>query len=171
MKKLFTILLALTMVLSLTACGSKTESTGGSTAPRATSAPSGGAQGEVNPVEGVFKPDTSSATGACATIVVSADVKMDDESAWLGLCPAGTDYVTEEEADEVDVIYYYYDYREEGEPYVYTCDFSEVEDGTYALVVTSSDEAEIGRVLIQLSMTKSGDKLTFDYTNSKYNQD
>ena len=92
---------------------------------------------------------------------------MDDDSAWLGLCPEGTDYITELEADEADVIWFYSEPREDGDPYVYACDFSGVEDGTYALVVTTSDDASVGYVVIQLSMTKDGDSLTFDYSNAR----
>ena len=168
MKRFSALLLALVMTVSLTACG------GGQKPAEApaqqTAAPSGTDSQKENLVESLFHPATSSATGAYATIEISADVKLEDETAWLGLCPAGKDYITEEEADDVDVIWFAYDAREKGEPYVYSCDFSSVDDGTYALVVTSSDDASIGYVVIQLLMTKDGDKISFDYSNAKYNE-
>lgn len=123
---------------------------------------------ELNSVEQIFHPATSSATGAYATIKVSSDIKFDDNTAWLGLCPAGKDYITELEADDVDVIWYNAEAKEnEKDPHVFACDFSDVDDGTYALVVTSSDDENIGYVIIQLEMTKKGETLAFNYDNAK----
>lgn len=125
---------------------------------------------ELNPVELLFFPKTSSDAGAYATIKLSENVELDDETAWLGLCPNDKDYITEAEADEVDVVFFYADMREENnDPYVFSCDFSDVEDGTYALVVTSSDDENVGYVVIQLEMTKNGDSISFDYSNAKHN--
>lgn len=173
MKKAFAIFLAVSTVLSLAACGGKKPSEESnnnvaSSTQQEQGAPAPGSNSqEINPVESIFHPGTSSATGAYATIKVSAEIKMDDESGWLGLCPAGKDYITESEADDVDVIWFNYEAREEGDPYVYACDFESVEDGTYALVVTSSDDESVGYVIIQLEMTKKGDELTFDFENAK----
>ena len=58
---------------------------------------------DVNPVELAFFPKTSPDAGAYATIKILPEVKMDDESAWLGLCPAGKNYITEIEADESEI--------------------------------------------------------------------
>lgn len=167
MKKVITLILSLLIVVSLTACGSsqKPSSEANSNVQNSTQ----NTQEQTNPVQKVFKAATSSQTGAYATITLSADVKLDDTSAWLGLCPAGKNYITEEEADDVDVIWFAFDGREENDPYVFSCDFSEVEDGTYALVVTSSDDGAVGYVVLQLLMTKDGEKLTFDYTDAKLN--
>lgn len=123
---------------------------------------------EVNPVMLLFHPATS---GSYATIKVDSSVKMDDTSAWLGLCPAGKDYITELEADDADVIWFALDAREtDDDPYVWACDFEPVEDGTYALVVATSDDENVGYIAIQLTMTKNGDSLTFDYDNAKLNE-
>lgn len=170
MKKVITLILSVLMVVSLTACGSsdKPSSDAGKTEQNSTQGTTQGTTEQINPVEKVFKAGTSSRTGAYATITVSSDVKL-DESAWLGLCPAGKNYITEEEADDVDVIWFAFEGRDEGDPYVFACDFSDVEDGTYALVVTSSDEASVGYVVLQLLMTKDGEKVTFDYTDAKLN--
>jgi len=166
------------MALSLVACGKsdKEEKTTGSAVTTTESKGSdnnnsgGENQSQTSAVENVFRAATSSATGAYATITVSADVKMDDTSAWLGLCPAGRDYLNERDADDVDVIFFYADDRGENDPYVFACDFSSVEDGTYALTVSTSDDEEVGYVAIQLKMTKSGEKLTFDFENAKLNE-
>lgn len=170
MKKIIAAALACLMMASLASCasanGGTTATDTGTAAGEQTNATNAGAI-ELNPVEKVFRPATSSATGAYATIKVSADIKFDDTSAWLGLCPAGKDYVTELEADEVDVIWFHADAREnDTDPHVFACDFTDVEDGTYALVVTSSDDENVGYVIIQLEMTKKGDSLTFKYDNA-----
>lgn len=160
MKKVLAVLFAGAMVFSLVSCGAdKKEDTG--------NAAGNVNQTESNPVEDVFHAAASSATGAYATIKISADVKMDDTTAWLGLCPAGKDYITELEADEADVIWFNADSREDGDPYVFACDFSSVEDGTYAVVAATSDDENVGYVVIQLEMTKSGEKLSFNYENAK----
>lgn len=169
MKKLVIALLTVLMILSLAACtGQKpTEGPGGNNSATQTTA-GGGHEIQPNPVELKFFTATQ---GVYATIQVDSSVKMDDESAWLGLCPAGKTYITEEEADEVDVIWFHSDYRtSEEDRYVFACDFESVEDGTYALVVCTSDDAEVGYVKIQLTMTKADGKLTFDYTDAKLNE-
>lgn len=168
MKKLIIFLMVGIIVLSMAACGSKGSSlTGDAEKTKAESSKSESSEVERNPVESVFFPATSSETGAYATIKVSKDVKMDDESAWLGLCPAGKDYITEIEADDVDVIWFNADAREENDPYIFACDFSSVEDGKYALVVATSDDENVGYIVIQLEMSKKGDKLDFDFENAK----
>lgn len=171
MKKKLVIVLTCVVAMFLVACGSqKNDNAKPSTEVSETadnSSQAGDNASTKNPVEELFFPATSSETGAYATIKVSKDVKMDDETAWLGLCPAGTDYITELEADEVDIIYFYADAREENDPYVFACDFSSVEDGTYALVVTTSDDGDVGYTVIQLEMTKKGEALTFDFDNAQ----
>lgn len=168
MKKILALILVCLTALSLFACGKSAGDTPKDTTPVQNTTPNGGnSSGTQNPVSSLFFPATSPATGAYATIKIAASVKMDDESAWLGLCPAGKNYITEEEADEVDVIWFHAEPREENDPYVFACDFTEVEDGTYALVVCTSDEASVGYVVIQMAMTKSGEKLTFDIDNAQ----
>ena len=160
MKKIFTITLAALMLMGLASCGSKNEMTPDTepasestsaeqiettAAPEeTTAAQTEASSNEVNSVEKVFIPATSSETGAYATIKISADIKMDDESAWLGLCPTGKNYITELEADEVDTIWFSMDAHEENDPTVFSCDFSSVEDGTYAVVVATSDDENVG---------------------------
>ena len=179
MKKYLSFVMAGIMALSLTACGSsesssKKDDSKPSQSEEKTSqkeekpaSDGGNNTADVNPVELSFFPKTSPDAGAYATIKILPEVKMDDESAWLGLCPAGKNYITEIEADESDIIYFYYDYREAGDPYVYSCDFSSVDDGKYALVVCTSDDENVGYVAIQLEMTKKGEELSFDYSNAE----
>lgn len=171
MKKTFIMALACIMAVLLAACGAPKDNPSSSntevSAPADNSSQAENTDSALNPVETLFFPATSPADGAYATIKVSNEVKMDDESAWLGLCPAGKDYITELEADDVDVIWFNADAREENDPYVFACDFSTVEDGTYALVVATSDDENVGYVAIQLEMTKDGDKLSFDFANAQ----
>ena len=173
MKKILPIVLAVILSVSIVGCGKQQNNAnpqGNSTNTSQTTQNGQNDQGTIapNPVELAFHPATSPDAGAYATIKVSADIKFDDETAWLGLCPAGKDYVTEQEADDVDVIWYNADATEsETDPHVFACDFSDVDDGTYALVVTSSDDENVGYVIIQLEMTKKGETLTFNYDNAK----
>lgn len=173
MKKFLSVLLTGVLVLSFAACASKAgkNSSDDTTKKPTTAASSGNQTGVItkneNDVDMIFHPATS---GSYATIKIDSRVQFDDETAWLGLVPAGKDYITELEADDVDVIWFNYDTREDGDPYVFACDFESVEDGRYALVVTSSDDENVGYVVIQLAMEKKGDKLTFDYTNAKWKE-
>jgi len=175
MKKYFTILIAFAMLLCLAACSGKSGNTssGDDNKATATTKPAStqnndANSGTVNPVQEVFRAGYSSATGAYATIKIDASLKMESD-AWLGLCPTGTYYYDEREADDVDVIFWNAEFREDGDPYVFACDFSEVEDGTYALVVATSDSEDVGYIAIQVQMTKNGDFIAFDYSDAKLN--
>lgn len=178
-KRLVTATLVCTMALAMAACGKPAaddsqQANGGSASQSSVASQDNSASQnnntsqdaeEVNPVCLVFHPATM---GSYATIKIDSSIKMDDTSAWLGLCPAGKDYITELEADEVDVIWFGMEGREEdSDPYVFACDFESVEDGKYALVVATSDDENVGYVVIQLAMEKKDDKLTFDYTNAQ----
>lgn len=181
MKKIVASILTGMMILSMTACGAASSSDSGaassSTSTTSTSTADSSVDtadstqedvpANVNPVELMFFPKTS---GSYATIKIDATkVTMDDESAWLGLVPAGKDYVTELEADEVDVIWFSLEggREDDSDPYVFACDFESVEDGRYALVVATSDDENVGYIAIQLEMVKDGDSLTFDYSNAQ----
>ena len=166
MKKFLSFTLACLSALVLTACGSSSdvsENTNNTSSGNNENVQQ--SESEANPVSSIFHPAVS---GSYATIKIDSSVKMDDTSAWLGLCPSGKDYITELEADDVDVIWFAMDAREnETDPYVYACDFESVEDGTYALVVATSDDENVGYVAIQLSMEKKGDNLNFDFSDAK----
>ena len=170
MKKYIALLLAAVMVLSMAACGKKPADNGGTSqteaAPQQTATVGSEQVPQLSQVESMMKTATS---GASATITVSGELKL-EQDAWLGLCPSGKTYITEEEADDVVVIWFAYDGHEEGDPYVFSCDFSDVEDGTYALVLTNSDDAAIGYVVLQLQMIKKGDSITFDYKDAVFHE-
>ncbi len=121
-------------------------------------------------IEKIFTVVSSAPASDKVIVNISADVKFDDESAWLGLCPAGKDYITEADADAVDIIYFGCDAHDEGTPHVFNCDFSSVEDGNYAVVLTSSDDESVGYVILQLGLTKIGNSVTFDYSSAKINE-
>ena len=168
MRKLLSFTLACLTALTLTACGSSSSEDSEKPDNNTSSGKTETVQqngSEENPVTGIFHP---AASGNYATIKIDPSVKMDDTSAWLGLCPPGKDYITELEADDVDVIWFGLDAREnESDPYVFACDFESVEDGKYALVVATSDDENVGYVVIQLSMEKKGDDLKFDFSDAK----
>ncbi len=121
-------------------------------------------------IEKLFVPVSSAPASDKVIVNIAADVKFDDETGWLGLCPAGKDYITEAEADDADVIWFGFDAHDEGTPYVFNCDFSSVEDGNYAVVLTSSDDESVGYVILQLGLTKNGNSVTFDYSDAKINE-
>ena len=168
MKKFLALIIAGILTVSLTACGSKgSESDASESAPSSSTEVQPEAKGS-NPAANNFIPATSSQTPNYATIKILPTVKMDGDDAWLGLCPAGKDYITEAEADAEDIIYFYAEPKEdEKDSTVFACDFESVEDGTYALVVCTSDDESIGYVAIQMNMTKKNGELTFDYDSAQ----
>lgn len=168
MKKTIVLLLTAVMILSMAACGEKPADNGGTSQGEPVSQQTSDSVGgeELSRIETMMSVDAS---GANVIITVSGELKL-EQDAWLGLCPTGKTYITEEEADDVDVIWFAYDGREEGTPYVFDCDFSDIDDGTYALVLTNSDDAAIGYVVLQLQMTKESDGVTFDYKNAIFHE-
>ncbi len=95
---------------------------------------------------------------------VRSDYKLNAD-AWLGIIPAGTQYTDERDADEVDIYYTYCDnYGDENrKDYLFKYDKNSVkniEDGTYNMVLCDTDDAETGKVLIQIKIDKKGDSIT-----------
>jgi len=173
MKKIITAILAAALLFCLVGCGSKPADSSSAAASGSAGTAASSAQstqsGSSNPVQDVFSARTSSATGAYATVVIQPEIEL-MENAWIGLCPAGEDYLNERAADDVDVWWTDADAREDGDPYVFACDFESVEDGTYAVVVATSDDEDVGYIVIQLEMTKKGDSVSFDFSNAKLNK-
>lgn len=162
MKKKLSVVLMVVVLLTMTACGTKTNSEEGKTT---TNSSNGQVNVGTNSVSDVFQPETSA---NYATVKVDSKIKMDDTSAWLGLVPSGKDYITELEADEVDIIWWSLESREEEtDPYVWKCNFEDVEDGKYDVVIATSDDENVGYVVIQLSVEKKGDNIKFDLSNAK----
>lgn len=74
--------------------------------------------------------------------------------------------------DEVDIVYTYCEnYGFDGATsyrFAFEKDYLlGIEDGTYDLVLCSSDNEEIGKVLFQIGLEKKGDEITLDYENEK----
>lgn len=94
------------------------------------------------------------------------------EDAWLGFVPTGTMFKTEAEADEEDFLYVYcsnYDF-DGATSYLFEFDkeqIDSIEDGSYDLVLCSSDNEEVGRIMFQIGIDKQGDNLTLDFANEK----
>lgn len=102
---------------------------------------------------------------------VSRDLEI-EEDAWLGVVPTGKVYKTELEADDEDIVYTYAEnYLDEtNADYRFVFDeeyFFSFEDGTYDMVLCSSDNGDIGKVLIQVGIEKTGNNVVIDYANEK----
>lgn len=106
-------------------------------------------------------------------LVFNVNIAFEIESdAWLGVIPTGTIYEKEVDADEVDIVYTYCEnYGFDGATsyrFAFEKDYLlGIEDGTYDLVLCSSDNEEIGKVLFQIGLEKKGDEITLDYENEK----
>lgn len=101
----------------------------------------------------------------------SLDFKLESD-AWLGVIPSGTIYENEADADEVDIAYVYCENLDmdgaTSHRFAFEKEyFYDIEDGTYDLVLCSSDNEEIGKVLLQIGMEKTGNTITLDYENNK----
>lgn len=167
-KTAFLLTLVMVLMLAVTACGKKPSVSDGTAA--------GGNSSE----NGVSAEQTNDKNGAVAcetedgTVVFTAglDFGLEDSSAWLGVIPTGTKYEKEADADDVDMIYCYAanfddetkkDYRFEFEKeYFYS-----LGDGTFDMVLTSSDNGEVGRVLLQIGIEIKGEEITLDFENKK----
>lgn len=102
---------------------------------------------------------------------VSHDFEL-EQDAWLGVIPTGTLYENEADADEYDIIYTYCENLDADGATSYRFAFEKdyffsIEDGVYDLVLCSSDNGEIGKVLFQAGLEKNGETLTLDYENNK----
>lgn len=106
---------------------------------------------------------------------VSLDFPLESD-AWLGIVPTGTVYQTEEAADDVDMLYTYCDNFGEEKIIQYRFPFSsqqliDLGTGVYDMVLCSSDNAETGKVLMQIgieiSSQEDGGSIVLDYENVK----
>lgn len=160
MKRIITILLAVMLLLSLSACGIPEKEPAANTDNNQTTVNTT----DTSKIDPAFAAVMSaSADGEYLVVTVSEDAGIADETAWVGLVPAGTYYALERDADEVDVYYVYADIREEGKPYIFKCNFADVEDGAYNLILTSTDDGTTGYVIAQVAIEKKGSELTFNY--------
>ena len=160
MKKITVVLLVLTMLLALAACGKKPADT------ETGSEQGGNEQGESSVPEGAVA-DAAKLGDAVTqrvdseghvviTVKTSADIKK--YSGWLGICPLGI-YLTEEAADAVDSYFVYFDTADEeivDGVYTFVLNNDDIEPATYTMVLCDDDDS--GNVIGQwiFNKTKSG---------------
>jgi hypothetical protein len=131
MKKLFLIVLAVTMVLSIAGCGNKggTE-TAQSGAVEMEAAKDFPVTAKINKTE--YKP------GDEITVTVSSEDWYVGSNAWVGIIPSEIEHGDETLADEYDIEYYYLESLENGKAV-----FNAPDAGKYDIrVFTSDDEGE-----------------------------
>lgn len=173
MKKITALLLALTMVLALAACGKKpsetteTPSESGNnqsqTEQGSSSAPDGATADKTKLGEAIaYRVDSEG--NIIISVKTSAYIKKG--SGWLGICPLGV-YLTEEAADSADTYYEYFDSSYDKEwfdgIYTFVLDDGNIEPGTYTMVLCDDDDS--GDVIGEwiFDKRKSGDiEIGFD---------
>ncbi len=171
------LILALVMILMLTvaACGKKPAANTGTTTGGNAPASSGSTSASgTDAAQTNDKNDevTFGIEGESVVFTASMDFKLEDSTAWLGIIPTGTKYEKEADADEVDMIYCYVGYYEEENKKSYRFEYEKeyffgLGDGTYDMVLTSSDDGAIGKVLLQIGIEIKGEKITLDFDNKK----
>lgn len=172
MKKLLALALVMVMAISFAACSNGGEAPEDTT--ESTQAQSAEAQGTTASADEANDAQSSVAMEAEDEYIVfnvSLDLQI-EQDAWLGVIPTGTIYENEADADEVDIAYVYCENFDMDGVVSHRFAFQKdyllgIEDGTYDLVLCSSDNEEIGKVLLQVGMEKNGDKITLDYENNK----
>lgn len=175
MKKFLGMILVVTMILSLAACGKKPavdeENNGGNTQTttqqtnNTSNVESGDNQKTDEKKLGEAISYQKDGEGNIVfSIKTSAEIKR--SSGWLGLCPLGV-YLTEEAADEVDSYYAYFDssYEKEWFDGIYTFKLEDagIECATYTMVLCDDDDC--GNVIGEwiFSKDKSGNiEIGFD---------
>lgn len=91
-------------------------------------------------------------------IVFSVPAKYKLESdAWLGIVPEGKVYLSERDADDDDIYYVYSEnYNDENRTdYKFFYDknsIQNIDDGQYNLILCSSDDESVGKVLFQIQI-------------------
>lgn len=174
MKKTFALLTVLLMAVAVSGCG-KVKETDGTTSSAQTAAATAAATSAANTAansETAGKTDVDFETDAEYVIFnASPDFKLESD-AWLGVIPTGVIYKDEADADEQDIIYAYCDNLDENGAKNYRFAFDKdgfygIEDGVYDMVLCSSDDAETGKVLLQIGLEKKGEKIVLDYENKK----
>lgn len=172
MNKLMILTLAAGIFMSLTACGSKNESSGGEAANTKTeqNAPADGNNAAEDIAPGNAGDDFEVKSNSEGVIFrVNHNIKL-KEDAWLGVVPKGKEYTNEVDADEVDIYYSYYSNNEkkDSEDYEFFYDPNCIEDGEYSMVLCDTD-GDDGKVLVQFDMKKSGKDITPEFSTAKYN--
>lgn len=159
--------LSIILILTVTACGKKpadntVSADGNSSTNSATAIQTNTKNGEV----------TYGTEGESVVFTASLDFKLDDSTAWLGIIPTGIKYEKEADADNVDIIYCYASNYDDENKKNYRFEFEKtmffaIGDGTYDMVLTSSDDENIGKVLLQIGIEIKGETITLDFENQK----
>lgn len=169
MKRFFLMFPVLLMTLGLFGCGGKRQNEGN----HHPSEPTPYGYNEQDPgwqahsvVQDVFFTEIE---GKKVTVRLDPSLELDTETAWLGLVPPLMDYVTESEAEEVCFLQIPPTPQADGEPYRFDCDFTELAEGRYAMVICDSDDDSTGYVVIQTVLIAENDALLFDFSEAKLN--
>lgn len=181
MKKSIAIILITVLMLSFAACGAKEKKDEQSSAPvsqdtsvseQANTSEAPAPSESTSQSEKVSEDDLLfEADEERILFSVSTDFEIESD-AWLGVIPTGKIYENEVDADEVDIIYTYCENLDEENAAMYIFAFEKsnffgIEDGIYDMILCSSDNAETGKVLIQIGLEKNGESIVLDYENSK----
>lgn len=174
MKKLLALTLIMVMALSFAACSGAKDADETATEPPQTTDFSTNTTSidKSDIVVDADKNDVAMETEA-EYIVFNVDLGFKLESdAWLGVIPTGTIYENEVDADDVDILYTYCENLDADGAVSHRFAFEKeyfygIEDGIYDMVLCSSDDEEIGKVLLQIGMEKNGDKIVLDYENKQ----
>ncbi len=160
--------LVMMVMLTLTAC-KKNSAAGDDTTAGGTSSENGKAAEQANDRNDEV---TYGIQDGTVVFTASLDFKLEDSSAWLGVIPTGTKYEKEADADDVDMLYCYVSNYDDETKSSYRFEFDKeyfhgIGDGTFDMVLTSSDNGEIGKVLLQIGIEIKGEKITLDFENRK----
>ena len=173
MKKILIAILVLAMTFALVACGAKQESKPKDDDTENSGSNSGSDSGSENTENGEASEKIGFAKeGEYIVFKVSGSFKL-TESAWMGIVPAGVEYKTEAEADEVDIHYEYpWEYAEmkAGDDYLFkfpTDSIESIEDGNYIMVLCDDDDE--GAIVLQFPITINGAEITADLSKLKVN--
>ena len=158
------ILAAALMASALCACSSnKAANNGGDKNTPATTAAAAGAETNAPAADNRVK--FASENGK-TIFTIDPSFKLKPNS-WLGVVPAGKEYKTEGEADEVDLIWINPDAYEENQttPYKFTYDNNDlagIGDGSYLMVLCENDDEESSKVFFYFPITIKGTTITVD---------
>ena len=165
------ILAAALMASALCACSSnKAANNGGDKNTPATTAAAAGVETNAPAVDERVK--IASENGK-TIFTVDPSFKLKPNT-WLGVVPAGKEYKTEGEADEVDLIWINPDTYEEGQttPYKFSYDNNDlagIGDGDYLMVLCENDDDEASKVFFYFPISIKGGKITVDLSKIVFN--
>jgi ABC-type Fe3+-hydroxamate transport system substrate-binding protein len=162
--KLVSIVLATALMASvLCACASNKDSNNGGdkNTPATTAAAAGDSNAQATDNRVIV-----SGEGNKIVFTIDSSFKLKPNS-WLGIVPAGRDYKTEGEADEVDLIWINPDTYEEGQttPFKFTYDnedLARIGNGEYIMVLCENDDDPDSKVFLYFPVKITGIIITAD---------